>query len=82
MCGFMRALMGGGERDTPPVVYSNPRADQEAADAVAASTAAQDRTRRRRSVRASSLLATGGDGDALGAGATPAAQGSATLGGR
>lgn len=80
MCGFLSGLMGGG--DTPPVVYSSPRADQEAADAAAASASAQARTRRRRSARASSLLATGGDGDALGAGATPAAQGSTTLGGK
>jgi hypothetical protein len=84
MCGnFLGGLFGGGERDTPPVVYSSPRADQERADAEAASRSAQDRTKRRRAQRASSLLATGGQGDLGSSGiAAPSASGNATLGGR
>lgn len=85
MCGnILGGLLGDGERDTPPVVvYQSPRADAAAADAAAASASAQARTRRRRAVRASSLLATGGQGD-LGSsgGTTPTAAGNTTLGGR
>lgn len=61
MCGIVKSILGGDEK--PPVVYQSPKKDQAEADAIAASTAAQDRTRRRRSMRASSLLATGGEGD-------------------
>ena len=74
MCGVVSSLVGGlasglfgslfgGDKKSPPIVQSTPLADQAAADAKAAGDAAQDRTRRRRSMRASSLLATGGDGD-------------------
>ena len=80
MCGsLLGGLFGGGEK--PPVVYSSPRADQEKADAEAASKSAQERIKRKRAARASSLLATGGGGDALGSGTGPAATGNATLGG-
>lgn len=82
MCGIVKSIFGGGEQSPPPVVYQSPRADQAAIDAEAAGAAARDRTRRRRSVRASSLLATGGQGDMTSpVTGSPAAAGKQTLGG-
>jgi hypothetical protein len=83
MCGIVKAIFGGGEKSAPPVVYQSPKADQAAVEAEASGVAAQDRTRRRRSVRASSLLATGGQGDTATSPVTgsPAAAGKQTLGG-
>lgn len=81
MCGIVKSIFGGGEQSAPPVVYQTPKADQASADAEAAGVAAQDRTRRRRSVRASSLLATGGQGDLSNpVTGTPMAAGKPTLG--
>lgn len=79
MCGIVKSIFGGN--DSPPVVYQSPKADQAEIDAKAAATAAQDRTRRRRSMRASSLLATGGDGDLSSpVNGAPVASGKAALG--
>lgn len=65
---------------TPSVTQTSPKADQAAADAQAAAMAAQDKTRRRRAVRASSLLA--GDNDlASPVTGMPSAAGKPTLGG-
>lgn len=55
-------MLGGGNK-TPAVVAQSPLADQAKIDADAASKAAQAKTDRKRRVRASSLLATGGAGD-------------------
>ena len=49
--------------DTPQVIASSPIADQSAIDAEAAAKAAAEKTQLRRRLRASSLLATGGEGD-------------------
>ncbi len=74
MCGFIDALFGS--KDTPPIVRESPAADQAKLEA----EAAQKATSRRRRLRASSLLATGGQGDATTAStAAPAAK--QTLGG-
>lgn len=51
--------------DAPPVIASSPVADQAGIEADAAAKAAQEKTQLRRRLRASSLLATGGSGDAL-----------------
>ncbi len=79
MC--LDALFGGGGSSPPPVVQSSPVADQAKADAEAAGKSAQAKTQRRRMARASSLLATGGEGD-LSSPVTglPSAQSKPTLG--
>lgn len=56
-------VLGGGDAPPPIVVRESPLADQAKAEADAAAKAAQATTARRRRVRASSLLATGGEGD-------------------
>jgi len=61
--GVFEKILGGGDAPPPVVVRESPLADQAKADAEAASKAAQATTARRRRVRASSLLATGGEGD-------------------
>lgn len=61
--GSIQKLFGGGDAPPPVVVRESPLADQAKADAEASSKAAQATTARRRRVRASSLLATGGEGD-------------------
>ena len=77
MCGsLLGGLLGGG--DKPEVVYQSPRADAAKAEAEANSKAAQSKTMQRRRMRASSLLATGGDGDMTGIGTVGGKQ---TLGG-
>lgn len=58
------AIFGKDEPSPPPVVRSDPVADQAKAEALAASKAAQEATARKRRQRASSLLATSGGGDA------------------
>lgn len=86
MCGIVKSIfksvssLFGGGAEAPPVVYQSPKADQAAIDAAASASAAQDRTKRRRSVRASSLLATGGEGD-LSSPVTGSPSAKATLGG-
>lgn len=50
-------------KDVPTVLRENPLADQAKLEADAAAKAQQDSTMRRRRIRASSLLATGGTGD-------------------
>lgn len=81
MGGLVGGLMGGDKSSTPPVVYQSPKADQDAIDAKAAGDAAQDRTRRRRAMRSSSLLATGGAGDLSNpVTGSPMASGKPTLG--
>lgn len=77
MCGqLLGGLLGGG--DKPEVVYQSPRADAAKAEAEANAKAAQSKTMQRRRMRASSLLATGGDGDMTGIGTVGGKQ---TLGG-
>jgi len=81
MCGsLLGGLLGGG--DKPEVVYQSPRADaakaEAEANAKANAKAAQSKTMQRRRMRASSLLATGGDGDMTGIGTVGGKQ---TLGG-
>ena len=77
MCGsLLGGLLGGGDR--PEVVYQSPRADAAKAEAEANAKAAQSKTMQRRRMRASSLLATGGDGDMTGIGTVGGRQ---TLGG-
>lgn len=61
--GASQKILGGGDAPPPVMVRESPIADQAKADAEAASKAAQATTARRRRVRASSLLATGGEGD-------------------
>ena len=77
MCG---SLLGGMllGKDRPEVVYQSPRAAAAKAEAEAAAKAAQSKTMQRRRMRASSLLATGGDGDMTGIGTVGGRQ---TLGG-
>lgn len=77
MC--LDALFGGGS--TPPVVRSEPIADQAKIDSDAAGKSAQAKSQRKRMARASSLLATGGTGD-LSSPVTglPSAQSKPTLG--
>jgi hypothetical protein len=53
-------LTGGG---TPALLASDPVGDQAKIDAESAAKGAQARTARRRRIRASSLLASGGQGD-------------------
>jgi hypothetical protein len=53
----------GGKPSTPAVVRESPVADQAKIDAEASVKANQDSTLRKRRIRASSLLATGGQGD-------------------
>ncbi len=53
-----------GNVSTPTVVRESPLADQAKLDAAAAAKAAAENTARKRRLRASSLLATGGAGDA------------------
>lgn len=79
MCTGLEILMAAGaglsavsainqltnQPETPAVVGSSPIADQAKIDADAAAKAAQEKTQLRRRLRASSLLATGGQGDAL-----------------
>lgn len=64
MCGFLEKLIGGGGGDTPTVVRESPLADQAKIDSEAAAAGAAEKTARKRRMRASSLLATGGMGDA------------------
>lgn len=63
MCSVFEKLTGlfgiGGSNKTPPVIRESPAADQAKIEGEAAQKAAS----RRRRVRASSLLATGGQGD-------------------
>lgn len=68
---------------TPDVVAQSPLADQGAIDAEARAKAGQARSDRRRRIRASSLLATGGAGDTsdVVTGQPSAIGGKATLGG-
>lgn len=69
------------KQQTPPVVYESPKADQAAAEAEAAGKSAQDKTARRRRMRASSLLATGATGDTSATlGGVPLAAGKPNLG--
>jgi len=78
MCGsLLGGLLGGGD-NKPEVVYQSPRADAAKAEAEANAKAAQSKTMQRRRMRASSLLATGGDGDMTGIGTVGGKQ---TLGG-
>lgn len=66
MCGIFKEVgkvLGGGGGETPTVVRESPIADQAQIDADATAKAGQERTVRRRRLRASSLLATGGQGD-------------------
>jgi hypothetical protein len=60
MC--LESVFGGGS-STPTVVQDSPIADQAKVDADAAAKGSQDKLARRRRLRASSLLATGGAGD-------------------
>lgn len=72
MC-FKEIFGGGGS--PPTVVRESPIADQAKIDAEAAAKASQEKLQRRRRLRASSLLATGGAGDtAVTASGTPAAK--------
>jgi hypothetical protein len=57
--------LGSSKGGAPQVVQSSPLADQAKIDAAASAKAAQDKTQLRRRLRASSLLATGGQGDTL-----------------
>ena len=59
------SALSAGKGGTPAVVRQDPVADQAAIDAQAAGTAAQERTARKRRIRANSLLATGGQGDTV-----------------
>ena len=66
MCGIFKEvgkILGGGGSETPTVIRESPVADQAKIETDAAAKAGQDRTVRRRRLRASSLLATGGQGD-------------------
>ena len=75
-------ILGGGNK-TPSVVQQSPLADQAGIDADARAKAGQARTDRKRRIRASSLLATGGGGDTTEpiTGQPSAVGGKATLGG-
>jgi hypothetical protein len=53
----------GGGGSTPQVIRDSPLADQARIDADAAAKARQESTQRKRRIRASSLLASGGGGD-------------------
>jgi hypothetical protein len=78
MCGnILGGLLGGGD-EKPEVVYQSPKADAAKAESEANAKAAQAKTVQRRRMRASSLLATGGDGDMTGIGTVG---GKTTLGG-
>lgn len=62
MCGGkIGEILGGG--DTPQVVRESPAADAAAADADARAKASTEKLESKRRKKASSLLATGGQGD-------------------
>lgn len=71
-----------GKGDTPTVLRENPAADQARLEADAAAKTQQESIARRRRTRSSSLLATGGQGDAIDpvSGQPTAIAGKSTLG--
>lgn len=64
MGGIVEAVFGGGPDvpDTPPVVQSDPKADQAKIEAEATSKANAESATRRKNQRANSLLSTGAGG--------------------
>lgn len=67
MCGIFKSIgnLFGGGGETPTVIRESPVADQAVINAKAVAKAGQDSTARKRRLRASSLLATGGQGDTM-----------------